>query len=722
MNAIATSYFVANRIREIDWEDATKDASKQIAALRGFLIDGLKLPKTVRRVIVSPAGDISYVPFAALDPTRTYVSVPSATTRRYLAPQAGLRGHKVLALGDPLYEDAPGAPGSTRSRFGPKLARLPQTRIEVEAVADVGLLGAGATEEKLVSTLGVDRRWRAVHFACHGLLDVERPRFSSLALTPGKTSDGFLRAQEIVKLPVRADLVCMSACETGKGKVYYAEGVLGLTRAFMYAGAPRVLCSLWKVDDEATRALMIEFYRLWNPKEGDGLGAAEALKRAQAHIRGNPKWKHPYYWAAWSCGDSRTDPPLHLRHRPTTRTEARAPRLSLGGGSMSKLVTGVLLVLTATTAFARGEPDAKIATAEAFAKDGKPVEAAAAYAEAMTAALKTKDVTEMEKVATSMRKEMGRSRAARDASAGIAGALLAGLDAKRNAAFLSRGLWSHHCLLDATRTGDRTNVDEACAAAIAYAKVSKAGAYAKAMGTYAQGLLHAAKQEYGKACPFLQKTVDVMCKERWAMPAVLAATEAAAAYAAAGQVELAKKVLATGGKALDASGDRAVAQMWRAAVTNTLAGADEEVLKAANSAVGKHMQRGGSAGAAGGRGGKGGRGGGGDESKVGAAWKKLSKKKPFVTVKRTSAGFEIRQSFDKRFEATQSIAHGVKHHDDGGITLSFFDGGVRLHMVDLKGLRGQPGESSEPRAFELFFPLAVGETWGVTKSGDIVIK
>ena len=67
----------------------------------------------------------------------------------------------------------------------------------------------------------------------------------------------------------------------------------------MHAGAPRILCSLWKVDDEATRALMTKFYELWNPESGDGIGPAEALKQAQAHIRAQKKWKHPYYWAAW---------------------------------------------------------------------------------------------------------------------------------------------------------------------------------------------------------------------------------------------------------------------------------------------------------------------------------------------------------------------------------------------------------------------------------------
>ena len=109
-------------------------------------------------------------------------------------------------------------------------------------------------------------------------------------------------ALEILRMKIPADLVVMSACETWKGKIYKTEGIVGLTRAFMFAGAPRVICSLWKVDDEVTQALMIKFYELWNPKDGKkGPGAAAALKKAQAFVRDheNGKWKHPYYWAAW---------------------------------------------------------------------------------------------------------------------------------------------------------------------------------------------------------------------------------------------------------------------------------------------------------------------------------------------------------------------------------------------------------------------------------------
>ena len=122
---------------------------------------------------------------------------------------------------------------------------------------------------------------------------------SALALTADEENDGFLAALEIFRMSIPADLVVMSACETGKGKIYKTEGIVGLTRAFMFAGAPRVICSLWKVHDEATQALMIKFYELWNPKDGNGLGAAAALKKAQEFVKSHEKWKHPYYWAAW---------------------------------------------------------------------------------------------------------------------------------------------------------------------------------------------------------------------------------------------------------------------------------------------------------------------------------------------------------------------------------------------------------------------------------------
>lgn len=124
--------------------------------------------------------------------------------------------------------------------------------------------------------------------------------FSSLALSADAENDGFLTAIEIFRSKIPADLVVLSACESGKGRIFLTEGIVGLTRAFMFAGAPRVICSLWNVDDEATRALMTKFYELWNPRDGSrGLTAVEALRGAQVHVRSQPAWAHPSYWAAW---------------------------------------------------------------------------------------------------------------------------------------------------------------------------------------------------------------------------------------------------------------------------------------------------------------------------------------------------------------------------------------------------------------------------------------
>ena len=126
---------------------------------------------------------------------------------------------------------------------------------------------------------------------------------SSLALLADDENDGLLSTLDVFRLSVPSDLVVLSACESAAGESHRVAGVVGFTRAFMQAGTPRVICSLWKVDDEATKALMVKFYELWRPRDGaSGIGAAAALQQAQAYVRDHPthtEWKHPYYWAAW---------------------------------------------------------------------------------------------------------------------------------------------------------------------------------------------------------------------------------------------------------------------------------------------------------------------------------------------------------------------------------------------------------------------------------------
>jgi CHAT domain-containing protein len=186
--------------------------------------------------------------------------------------------------------------------------RLFFSRQEAEAILAVAPAGAGmkaidfqanratATSDKL-------SQYRIVHFATHGLLDAVRPELSGIVLSlvdeRGQPQDGFLRLHEIYNLRLPAELVVLSACQTGLGKETRGEGLVGLTRGFMYAGAKRVVASLWKVDDEATRDLMKVFYE---KMLRDKMRPAAALHAAQAEMINNPKfkrWRAPYYWGAF---------------------------------------------------------------------------------------------------------------------------------------------------------------------------------------------------------------------------------------------------------------------------------------------------------------------------------------------------------------------------------------------------------------------------------------
>jgi len=285
----------------LDLASPEKDPTAALARLRALLIDPLGLPARVSRVLISPAGRLAQVPFGALRTDLTFSHVPSATTWCLLREEAGLRGEGVLALGDPAYGARSHARAVAVHRGpGAALVPLPATRAEAVAVGTRTLLGAEATEEGLATALALRPRWRAVHLACHGLVNLERPALSSLAITAAGADDGFLTCLDVFRMRIPADLVVLSACETGRGKIVRTEGLVGFARAFMFAGAPRVIASLWKVDDEATAALMRRFYERWNPPDGSrGLPTAEALREAQAFVRAQGRWRHPHYWAAW---------------------------------------------------------------------------------------------------------------------------------------------------------------------------------------------------------------------------------------------------------------------------------------------------------------------------------------------------------------------------------------------------------------------------------------
>jgi CHAT domain-containing protein len=191
---------------------------------------------------------------------------------------------------------------------GLPLARLSGTRVEADQIARLGKAAGAPTDVWLdldASEANLDSRdvtkYRVVHIATHGLLNAERPQFTGvvLSLVGNKSEDGFLRTDEVFNLKLGSPLVMLSACETGLGKEKRGEGVMGLTRAFMYAGAPTVGVSLWSVADKSTADLMSDFYKrlLSAPGGSSGGSPSAAMRGAQLAMISAKKYSAPFYWA-----------------------------------------------------------------------------------------------------------------------------------------------------------------------------------------------------------------------------------------------------------------------------------------------------------------------------------------------------------------------------------------------------------------------------------------
>jgi CHAT domain-containing protein len=204
----------------------------------------------------------------------------------------------LVAFGDPVYENETDSSHPSANKY----QRLEYSGKEIENIASLFKKGntdiylrSDATEEN-VKRDGELKKFNYVHFATHGFIDETKPDFSSLVLTQENNSeeDGFLQATEIFNLKMNADLVVLSACKTGLGKLVRGEGMVGLTRAFMYAGTPTVLVSLWSVSDASTATLMGEFYRNLVKEK---LGKTDALRKAQLIMLKDEKFAHPFYWA-----------------------------------------------------------------------------------------------------------------------------------------------------------------------------------------------------------------------------------------------------------------------------------------------------------------------------------------------------------------------------------------------------------------------------------------
>lgn len=275
-----------------------------------------------QRIVIAPDGPLHYLPFECLLTKRIRTASVDFKTLPYLAgeyqihyvpsvsvfallsekqvPEKRTEQKDLLAFADPALYGAQKGTALVRDWVG-TLSTLPYTRAEVEGIAHLYAPGktsvftGSQASEKNLKKMNLEQ-YRHLHFASHGLIDEEKPQFSALVLSPDvkEEEDGFLTVREVFDLKLNADLVVLSACKTGLGKRIRGEGVSGLSRAFLYAGTPSVLVSLWNVYDRSTSDLMTTFYRNMEQLK---MNKAAALKEARLQMIRSAKYSHPYYWA-----------------------------------------------------------------------------------------------------------------------------------------------------------------------------------------------------------------------------------------------------------------------------------------------------------------------------------------------------------------------------------------------------------------------------------------
>jgi len=337
----------------------TEDAAAFVTASSALYTAAVEPAASVlgeKRLLIVADGALNYVPFEALvksPASADYAALPYLIKSNEIiyAPSASVvgairqqnkssAGRAILILADPVFnsndtrakgagspanagetrglgiqsaiidvtgQDASATAGSAKMQ-GLPLARLAGTRTEAEQI--VKLAKTSGTQADLwldldASEDNIDARdiskYRVVHIATHGLLNAERPQFTGLVLSlvGNKKEDGFLRTDEVFNLRLGSPLVMLSACETGLGKEKRGEGVMGLTRAFMYAGAPTVGVSLWSVADKSTAELMTDFYKrlLGSSASATGVPASSAMRDAQLAMIAGKKYSAPFYWA-----------------------------------------------------------------------------------------------------------------------------------------------------------------------------------------------------------------------------------------------------------------------------------------------------------------------------------------------------------------------------------------------------------------------------------------
>jgi CHAT domain-containing protein len=269
------------------------------------------------RILIAPDGALNYLPFESLIQHETNQSspipflalyfevqyVPSISVLKAIQEKQDLPGPKqLIAFANPLLNENITKENPTMVRdWAGVLGPLPNTKREVEEIAKLYtpenvsiLIGRNASEKNVKDLKLAD--YRKVHFASHGLIDEEKPQFSALVLSSDEKGqeDGFLTMREVFDLKLNADLVVLSACKTGMGENIRGEGVSGLSRSFLVAGASTVLVSLWNVYDKTTSDFMKAFYQ---NMEENNMTKTEALKAARTAMIQNQQSSHPYFWA-----------------------------------------------------------------------------------------------------------------------------------------------------------------------------------------------------------------------------------------------------------------------------------------------------------------------------------------------------------------------------------------------------------------------------------------
>jgi CHAT domain-containing protein/tetratricopeptide (TPR) repeat protein len=265
----------------------------------------------VKRLLIVPDGSLWSLPFEALRDERDKYLVeryaiayaPSMAAYVEMARVRGTRSHegaqRLLAIGNPTAPTAIASQPSSTVLRDDRLAPLPESEDEVRRIAALYdgavYIGPEATEVRLKQNAG---GFDVVHVATHAVIDSQNPMYSYLVLArdAATADDGMLEAWEIANLDLRANLVVLSACETARGRHLDGEGIIGLSWAWFLAGTPAAVLSRWRVDSAATAELMVLFHE---NLVRYGTGEPEALRRAATTLMRDPRYRHPFYWAAF---------------------------------------------------------------------------------------------------------------------------------------------------------------------------------------------------------------------------------------------------------------------------------------------------------------------------------------------------------------------------------------------------------------------------------------